>query len=201
MLQIWCISKFSSSDIHGAQNLRSVLRLFSLGKLTNHFWKVKSNPEERRTMYVKIKIKLMCTFSYVNFKCIFVRISTVNQIIYIFVCTFAFYLWLWPYLCVTLPFYKSSVGIMRLFGCVSFFVYLSAIFSLIFYLCLGDIFCECYDYNFIWRIIGFISVILCFVLVSFSGFREIFILHNQGVMWPKFHFSYFSGTWFPTIEE
>ena len=30
---------------HGEQHLTSVLRLFLLGKLTNHFWKVKSNPE------------------------------------------------------------------------------------------------------------------------------------------------------------
>ena len=44
-MQIRCISNFSSSSNHGAQNLRSVLRLFSLGKLTNHFLKVKSNPE------------------------------------------------------------------------------------------------------------------------------------------------------------
>ena len=43
-MQISCISKFSSSTNHGVQNLRSVLQLFLLGKLMNHFWKVKLNP-------------------------------------------------------------------------------------------------------------------------------------------------------------
>ena len=43
-MQIWCISNFLSPSNHGAQNLRSVLWLFLLEKLINHFWKVKSNP-------------------------------------------------------------------------------------------------------------------------------------------------------------
>ena len=37
--------KFFSLADHGWPHLRSLLGLFSLGKFMNHFWKVKSNPE------------------------------------------------------------------------------------------------------------------------------------------------------------
>ena len=43
--------KFSPSNNHDAQNLRSVLLLFSLGKLINLFWKFKLNP----VIYEKLK--------------------------------------------------------------------------------------------------------------------------------------------------
>ena len=36
--------KIFLSPYHGGRQLRYLLRLFALGNLTNHFWKVKSNP-------------------------------------------------------------------------------------------------------------------------------------------------------------
>ena len=41
----WKIFLLAHLPNHGGQNLRSVLQVSSLGKVTNHFWKVKSKPD------------------------------------------------------------------------------------------------------------------------------------------------------------